>query len=366
MKAGIITFQRAINYGAALQAYALKTTLETIVDCEVVDYVSNMDIFGSRINKNSPKEFVNSSIRYLFNRIVYRKRIDNFKKFAESMNYIGKKQFKINSNEELMEKEYDFFITGSDQVFFPGIIRGDFNYLLGFTDQKCKKYSYAASFGSLKPEMINDAWKKHLLSFNSLSIREDNDANTLSQILEKQVDSHIDPVFLLSKNEWEKIATPPKHENYILIYTMRKSETLIEYAENLSKKTGAKIVYVPTGLKRQANFCYEVDAGPSEFLGLFLNARYVITNSFHGTAFSTILHKQMIVEFHTERNNTNHRFQKLINLFSLQDRILSKDKTPDIDKYIDFDAIDKAINKEKGHSKDYLDDIYNKFLKSQK
>ncbi len=358
MKAGIITFHRAINYGAALQAYALKSNFERIVPCEVVNYISDMDLFGLKVDKSSGKKLIKTSVKYVINRILYRNRIKNFRIFNEEMKHIGEKTFKLNSDEKMMENEYDFFVVGSDQVFCPIIIFSDYNYLLSFVSDCNKKYSYAASFGALDVDMISSEMMGYLSGFNFLSIRETQDASTLSQILDKPVEAHVDPVFLHRRDVWEKLAIAPKHDNYILIYTMRSSNALMDYAVRLSQETGAKIVHIPTGLKRRKNMSYEQDAGPREFLGLLLNARYVLTNSFHATAFSLILHKQVAIEMHTEKNHANHRFETLINLFNISDRVMSNGVF-NIDAEIDFQSIDSVIECERNRSLDYLEKIYN-------
>ena len=125
-----------------------------------------------------------------------------------------------------------------------------------------------------------------LRNYNYMSVREKQGAQIIKRLLDKDVPVVLDPTLLVTKEKWFKLADGyTKYKNYILIYGFGSSNNLIEFARNLSKKTGYKIIHIANPYFRKIGFTYERAVDPKGFLGLFKNAKYIITNSFHGTAF---------------------------------------------------------------------------------
>ena len=132
-----------------------------------------------------------------------------------------------------------------------------------------------------------DHYRHYLSNYNYISVREHLGRNMVSQIIGRDVDVSLDPTFLLPKERWEKVASVhPQMGDYILIYSFGLPQTLKRFAEDLSKKTGFPIVYIPVfsySLRNRIKGTYKTSIGPDEYLGLFQSARYIVTNSFHGT-----------------------------------------------------------------------------------
>ena len=202
-----------------------------------------------------------------------------------------------------IEKEYDVFIVGSDQVWNPKITNNDANYFLDFLENDEKKYSYAASFGISKWE---DSYmldiKKLLKSFKLISVREKTAKNIIYSKLERKIFVNIDPVFLLTKDNWMNFVNKSitKQKEYILVYTVGNPKYVYEYAKNLSKKYNYEILNIryKISLKNKSlNIGHTLyDIGPDEFVSLVANAKCIVTNSFHATAFSIIFNKDFYLE----------------------------------------------------------------------
>ena len=172
MNFGIITFHRAVNYGAVLQTYALQEALRNLnIDSEVIDYRDN-------IIDNRFKFFYDKSLKklvkdFIYFPIFYRKN-KKFEKFIEG-NIVTTKKIIRNCDELNQLKEFDQYITGSDQVWNYRLTNWDEAYFLDFVKDNKKKNSYAASFGMNEiPKKEQEKYKSLLSQFNHISVREEN------------------------------------------------------------------------------------------------------------------------------------------------------------------------------------------------
>ena len=146
MKIGIMTFHRAINYGAVLQTYALQKYLnDSGYDAEVIDYrCDHMENFYKilSVKNKSIKQVIRGLLNFIY---VYKKKSRFYGFLDQNVKISSKIYDKSNIGES--NNEYDKFITGSDQVFNYACSQFDKNYFLEFVKNYDKKYSYAASFG---------------------------------------------------------------------------------------------------------------------------------------------------------------------------------------------------------------------------
>jgi len=361
MKAGILTFHRAINFGAILQGYALQRTVNEFMPCEIIDYKNDMDVHGlsKRVTGFSGKCRLRA--KKTLARLLYGQRRRKFAAFLQKQNLLSENAYESAEAMAGSQREYALFIVGSDQVWNADLTYGDKVYFLTGVADGGKKCSYAASFGSRQAlERLDGEMISSLHTFSGLSVRENDAADTLSGLLGRSVNTHIDPVFLLSRDAWRSVAVMPPEKDYILLFMMRKSDALIALARQIQRQTGLEIVCIPMGYKRIRGIQYKNDTGPEEFVGLVNNAKYVLTNSFHGTAFSILLHKQLIVEYHQGGSNANSRFQNVLNLFALEHRVLTAGYTPDYREPIDFDAVEEKLENERSRARAYLNDMCDK------
>lgn len=360
MKIGIITFNRAVNYGAVLQSYALKKNMCNFGhNCEVINYKCD------EIEKEASPFYIKSfKLKdFIIFVLQIRMRIKKNKKFKVFTNkYLDTANSLVTSeNITKIKDKYDLVITGSDQVWNYEITGLDSNYFLDFVGDNTLTVSYAASFGVESiPTNLKANYVKLLRNIDCISVREEAGKEIVKDFTGKDVPVVSDPVFLISKDEWIQLAVKPLiNEKYILVYSINKT-ACYQMAEKISKDTGFKIVGLQTPLSNKTN-CKKVrDESPEEFLGWFNNAEYVITDSFHGTAFSIIFNKQFILCDGGEGTNRLSRHKTLLKTMGLGNRKGSLENYRIIYESIDFQMVNNNINIAKNNSKRFLESVCNK------
>lgn len=360
MKVGIITFHRAINYGAVLQTLALQKTIENLnSDVEIIDYrcktIEDDYKNFSVTKKKFLKDIINSTLSYS----IRSRKKENFRRFCSEELNLSKEIY--NNNDELINanNNYDIFITGSDQVWDNKCAKFDKAYFLKFVKDSKKKYSYAASFafGEI-PEGLEKEYIDRLHDFNKLSVREEKGKKIFGALLNKDIRIDLDPTLLLSKNDWESYCSEVNEkEKYILIYTVNGPKTLFKVAEKISKELGYKLIYINDSIKKKVDAYYKKGISPSEYLSLFKNAEFVLTNSFHGTVFSIIFEKRFIVESESDSGKINHRSIGLLNMVGLDNRLLENIKNSEWKDEIDYKKVKECLNLKREDSISYLNEI---------
>lgn len=335
MKIGILTFHDAHNYGAVLQAYALKTYLKGLGhNTRIINYHHENLPYGF------PRE--NNPIRWEKFEVFIKELIDNDEKV-----YIRE--------EELEKLDIDAWICGSDQIWNTEIT-GFFNngLFLNF-NTNAKKISYAVSMGIKRlPKEYEEQFRHSLKNLDSISVREETLKEYAKEFVDKNITRTLDPTLLIEEKDYEDLILENNYGKYILIYELVPDKRLIEVAEKLSIETGLKIIELND--KKKANYSYNQisDAGPDEFLTLIKNAKFVVTNSFHGTIFSIIFKKEFFTITRTEDRNT--RLENILNIVDMKDRLI--DNTEDFYKVKKQDYKKAYVNlrKEKQKSIDFLKD----------
>lgn len=193
-----------------------------------------------------------------------------------------------------LNNQFDLFIAGSDQIWNFAITRGDTAFLLDFVTDPQKKSSYAASFGfDYIDEAAKPVFARLLPQFTHLSVREQSGARLVKQITGKDVPVVLDPTLLLPREHWAAFAAQVPSKGYVLLYLMNENDKIISFAKNLARQKGLPIRCLSSN-KLKGIPC--VGGTPEEFVGYFQNAACVVTNSFHGLAFSINLHKEFFVD----------------------------------------------------------------------
>ena len=298
MKVGVLTFHRASNYGTALQAFATVEALRGLgFDAELIDYrpeYTERTLRPRSLRKaRSPKEIAS----ILANRLVYgnqqNEKIHRFLSFIKEMP-CGTPVCNTPKELEKAVQDYDVILSGSDQLWNLRITGGDLAYCFPFDHPN--KVSYGSSFGERtisqeRQELIAPLLKQ----FRVLGLREETALQMTRQMVGQDYAGKlcrvIDPTLLLEAGDWKKHLEPsvklPK-DGYILTYYMIETPILRAVTEKLRKETGLPVVNIKPS-KRQI-LCREgtnmMWAGPREFLSCYAGAKYVVTNSFHGTAFA--------------------------------------------------------------------------------
>jgi hypothetical protein len=351
-KIGIINFHRAINYGAVLQAYALSEAIKKLgYNAVTIDYKNPLieKIYNPRyINYKSLKGILSGILTY--NRRKRKKELfEDFRAKYFTL-YEPPNLYSLNTD------EYYKFITGSDQVWNYNLTEYDTVYFLEFISVSKKKNSYAASFGfdEIPDEYVED-YRGFLEDFNQISVREEQGAQIIKNLLNRHAEVVLDPTMLLSKEEWIKISKKYKrNKNYILIYQLAASQSLLDFAVELSKQTNCEIINISDAIRRRIKAKYVTGVGPQEFMGLFSNARYIVTNSFHGTAFSINFNKPFFVEMLPPPAKVNSRLENILDTFDLRSRQIINGTNANIFTDIDYATVSKKLELERKRSLDYL------------
>ena len=376
MKAGILTYHNAKNYGAVLQAFALKTVIEQLGhECEVINYINPEfhNVFWKKQDylKTITKTF---SLKKRIKQLLQRKGLlsvpiwereerfcDLFCRFAVKCLHITQLCTKECWGD--IEAQYDRLIVGSDQVWNENIMLRDLSFFFESIQDPIKKNSYSASFGGAEvSESFQSVIAPLLQTFHKISLREKSGQELVEKLLSKSVSRTLDPVFLMTLADWKRFAISPRQKNYILFFPLYRSDALVSFVKKLSAKLRAKIVYVcafehpfPYGLN-------DITPTPLEFVGLFQKARCVVTNSFHGVAFSIVHNKDFYMEYpYNPLNNMNERFDSLIKTLGIGDRFIPTDPTDELAP-MDYSRINSRLAAERQASLDYLKSIFDREL----
>lgn len=316
MNVAILTFQFAHNYGALLQAYALKTYLQNHnMNAEIAPYYPDWARAEYAISPFAkgvpPKRRVRLALQY-FKR---KKQSRVFSRFIEEELKVNDA---ISEQKELVIwlDHHDCVICGSDQIWNNNITGDSSAYYAGGC--KTRRISYAASLGTLQlTEVQKDNIKANLPYFSEISVREPSSAAKIAELIQKEVRVVLDPVFLLKKDEWRKIAKSVNVEsNYVLLYFLQENEELLNFAKAYAQEHNLRIYDIHPTMSKKHSGCKRLNnVGPKEFVWLIQNASCVCTNSFHATAFSVIFEKKLI---HIPNGKSPERTISLLNRAGLE------------------------------------------------
>lgn len=341
MKISVITIKGLYNYGAVLQGYATCEYLKKLgCDVELIDY------YPEYFEKDVPR------LKKLLINIVTTVKRRKLEKFVRHNINLTKKTYKNVDEIRNDNIKSDVYIVGSDQVWNSELSQGKLDpaYFLDFTDNK-NKIAFSSSIGRTdvsKEDLIEI--KNYLENFSNISVREKSAKDLLESSGLKKVENVLDPVFLLEKEDYQKFIKPVNYEKYLLIYSFERNETTQKIANEVAKKLNLKVVEI--GIFKSKYDCdkYEHNAGIEEFLSLMYNAEFVVTSSFHGTAFSILLNKQFISVAPSIRKT---RLENITNLLCIGNRLITEKTNYNIEeliKPIDYKNINKLVkeNSERG------------------
>lgn len=343
MRIGIMTlWNTEHNYGAVLQCYALQEYLRR----------NGHDPFLIKY-RDAPRKFFNYRLlkpTHVIQAIMKRlKRVNKVKsrcvekgeerhfecfkeKYIHSSDreYIGYDELKINF------PEADAYIVGSDQVwnFYdqPLFICKDriHAFLLDFGKSETKRLSYAAS---CDPKYVTDEQIGEIAGlmekFSYVSVREDNGLKVCYKCGRKDAVRDVDPTLLLDADDYRKLYNDPGNrirkisENYILVYRVltREQDLNMVAVYKFARRNRLRVIYVTED--HTADTYEKYYPTIPEWLYLMDNARYVVTNSYHGTVFSLLFHKQFAtIPLTGYESGTNSRVESLCNDFGLAPRWL--------------------------------------------
>ena len=359
-----VTFHRANNYGAFLQAYALqKVLLENKMDTEILDYDNKYISNIYRLFRGNETNLVRDIYHVTKNIFYFLPTKKRYEAFAKSRNNLKLSRYFKNTN-EVRKNNFDnnIFIIGSDRVWNPNLTGGiDDIYTLNLNGKSIKKISYAASFGDIKNLKENEEeFKRRLSCFDGISVREKNAKDSLEKIINKKIEVVLDPSLLLDIKTWTSYCEEKRiiEDKYIFIYSiMNPSDLFVDTVNKLYDKTGYKIIFFE---KKQSGNYKKIkgkltsyySAGPKEFVNLLKNAEYVVTSSFHGNALASIFNKKTF----SILSDKPDRIITLLSKLELQKQIVKdcNDFDRAYSNIVDWNKTNNILNNERKKSVKWL------------
>lgn len=354
---GIITFNRALNYGAVLQALALKDVCEDLgYDVHIVNYLKNVpdkrnnpfkDFFLAKNKKSAIFKLVRSMMSFPFD-VKRRTAFENFRKvFLDE-------SIACTTSEEIAALGYDVYISGSDQIWNYNITGGIFDPVyFGHISEKTKCIVYAASAHDTPFPLDKELEFKSMLENITcpISIREDKLSKYIGKLTDLQYPVVLDPTLLAGKAFLDKLPQGSKEaEPYILIYQIDSNPATDVSVKNLEKRFGCK-VYTMTTPRLGSVHGRKGTAGPEDFLTLLRNSRFLVTNSFHGIALSLLLEKNFFVY---DNGGVMTRIDSLLDSVGLSDRKIKLIADIEPENSIDYSPVREKLAEMRSSSMSFL------------
>lgn len=363
MKIKTITCHDVYNVGASLQAYALVTYISNLGhDAEIIDYKPEY-LLHYKLWKVNNEKYDYPILREIYNiaklpgriRQYFSKRKKSFDAFTKQ--YLPLTEIRYSSNEELKDNipKADIYIAGSDQIWNTIFENGrDPAFYLDFAPKGAVRASYAASFST---EDVMEEWKPQvkewLSNLDHISVREEKGLSILSDLGIKNAQHVMDPVFLLSQDEWKNIEKSVHIKKpYVLLYDFDNNKEIAKFAIKLAEKRGWNVYSV-----MKNSYCDKSleQYGPREFIWLVHHAEFVVSNSFHATAFSILFHRQFVV--FKRKEAINSRMTELLKSLELENHMFDVDSVTEKLSVIDYASVQKILARKIVKSKEYIMDV---------
>lgn len=363
MRIGILTFHNSDNYGSVLQNYALQEYLSERyhVRTEDINFIPpNTNVVNGYFEKVS-------SIRKLIKNLIkascyrsYQRRRQYFAKFRNNYIHISDKTYS-EDNASTIANDYDLVICGGDQIWNTACQDFSWVYYL-FHIPVNKKISYGCSMGACK---FNDEdWNvigNAITDFDAVSVREINAVNNIFKYTGIKCSNVPDPTFLLPQQSYESIARQCLIDrDFIFIYMINMDPDAMQLASDIASVSGMNAYTIISckdsfKLKKYKNIRFVEDSSPEAFIAYIRDANVVLTNSFHGTAFSLIFNKK----FYTIGSLTNDsRILTILTELNLKDRAVDSISNVHLNDDIDYQSRKEIIDRFVNTGKHYLDKVF--------
>ncbi len=361
-KVGILSMQRIKNYGSFLQAYGLKNVIEELGhEVEFVDYHVGKPVIV--------EEKKNGKIQKGLEVFKYDAKLSHKIQYIIHKNNFGKKYYKVLNLTEQPNytPKLDTLVIGSDEVF--NCIQKNENVgysleLFGKNNQANRVITYAASFGNTTIEKLKkynkcEEIQELLNKMNAISVRDNNSKSIVETLTDKKCECNLDPVLIYDyANKCKEIPDIKPKEKYMIVYAYngRISNSEADWIKDFAKTNHLKVYSIGGAQKCADKF---INCSPFEVLGYFKNAEFIITDTFHGTIFSIIMHRNFSTIVRKSVGNEYGNEEKLTDLLkrlNLEEQIVKN--IEDVEKMynqtINYQTTDKIILEERKRSYDYL------------
>jgi len=389
-KVGIITSNTSFtnNYGAVLQCYALCGQLKKWgFDPYVINYAYRNQGVEITTTLKTNRSFL-SKLKYIMSqdvsilqKIQYRLMRKNRKRMHQRFVQFCDRHIPFHSERPSTFSDlkknppaYEYFITGSDQVWNPVIHgnRNDEGCFLQFAPPAAKRISYAPSFGIKDyPEELESSLSQYLSTFNAISVRESEGQRTIKKACDIEAPVVLDPTLMADPDIYSDISEHPVGlpEKYILCYRFGRMPYATKLIRQASEVLKLPVIEIPLSIEsygKGSKLCYDID--PSLFIGAIKGADLVLTDSFHCTVFSILSHTPFYTflrQADGEKNNMNGRVEGLLSLLHLEERLITP-KSPklfhfNLDIAGKFSASDTILNEMRAESQNYLKNALSKW-----
>ena len=364
---------KVINFGSALQAWALQTAVQKMgFDALLIDYKYPNDYYYkhavqiSQVKHSVWKKIrVKKLIHYI--KLKLYKRQTQIQRFQEFWNHNFRMTCSYESLDNLKSKSpnADIYMTGSDQIWNPNTMYGDPAFFLNFGDKQIPRISYAASFGTNEINSIySPRYADYLSKYTTLGVREKSGRSIIKHLLNRDATLVCDPTFLLTAEDYKHLYFQSRvHINkpyllaYILDYAYNPYPAIDNVISEVSKMLGLHVVYLLCGNVNgyKLGSTTVSDAGPNEFVRLFSDAKFVVTSSFHGTAFSLIHRKSFYSILPAEDKDS--RIASFLKELQLDSRGIKANQTVHLSSdelLIDYGIVESSIVDYRSKSLEFL------------
>ena len=373
MKIATLTVHNGYNFGASLQAFALVTALREMgLEAHLLDYRNeNIENVARRQQTANWRDIrcLKKNLTVVARRVIGRSADNRMKNRYEQFHKSILDPFcgPVYSTSDFTEinRHYDGFVCGSDQIWNYKITGDDLAFFLNFADDNKLKMAYAASLGAPKLNYPVERIEQisHLLHrFDAVSVRESKNQDEVAVLSGQECQCVVDPVLLVDRQKWIEMANMspvvvPK-KPYALCYQVLQDPEFHGFAKQVAQKNGLPLIRMDWHpMKARMKGCQSVSnagIGPLEFLKLFLNAEVIISNSFHGTVFSMLFNKKFVVhELVHNHAAKNVRIVELLRMVGLSDR-MTRDPNCEINAHVDWQAVEARMKPQIGASRTFL------------
>lgn len=352
-KVGIVTFHNAHNYGAVLQCFALQEALRGLgFNAEVINYYNVIFTRGytdgiPKFGKSSLKELIRDLLLFPIKGSRKKKRYNGFSNFIFNNLNLSPT---VNKKNKFDFEKYDAIIFGSDQIWNKSLTDND-TFFFGDFPYSGSKISYAASAGKGYKNISN--YIRMLKEFDNIGVRELDLKDELISLGFSNVVTNIDPTLLLTADEWKsKLSIIDKPvDDYVLVYPLRERTGTVKMAQEFAKRNDLELVEIGAQILYRKHKNRIETLSPKDFIRLFANAKYVVTNSFHGTVFSIIFNRR----FNTVALNDgeDNRAQNLLSNLSIDNNMIQLGESVNF-KDIDYDKVNNQLDILREQSKQFL------------
>lgn len=369
MKIGILTIHQSVNFGATLQAFATNRFLrKNGLPAEIANYRQPSCETNAYLKSNLKASWKNDKNHSRIHRaklalslgIQYPSKARRYHRFDEFRANHMQLSKPCKTAQELATVGYTHYVCGSDQIWNMSVVSKLDTIYFGDIPGDHQTVAYAASMGNARYSPANLALATMFINrMTACGVRERDMCDYFQPYVDIPVTEVLDPVFLLEREDYEEIMSKKTEKRpYVLLYTVQNNPEALRIANKTAEKLCCELIKICANKSLGEKHRQVCDIGPEEFLRYFADASYVVTNSFHGTAFSLIFEKQLTVIDNKERGS---RICNLLHNAGLSNRMVEKYEEIGDDR-INYEEVHRLLKPECERSRKFLLDALGREL----